>query len=403
MLQHTGKAAIPVVNKDDTVKEGQLIGRADGFISANVHASVPGRVIDIGYHPTPFSENGLCVVIESEGNFSFENHETASDISAFSPDEIRRKISEAGIVGLGGAAFPTHVKLSPPAQKQVDTLIINGAECEPYLTADDMLMRTHADDIITGTRLLMKAILVTKAIIGIESNKKAAYKAMKLALKKLGKNSGIEIKKLPAKYPQGSEKQIIESCTGRQVPSGGLPMDARVVVQNTATAYAAVQAVCFGKPLTEKFITVTGTVIRKPGNYKVKIGTLISEIIEECGGFTQNPSKIILGGPMCGFPLPHANIPVVKGTNGILFLSRKETSVEKYFNCIRCGKCVSVCPAGLMPLDIANAAEKGKTEIFERTNPLDCMLCGSCTYVCPAKRPLTHFIKIAQQQIRSKR
>lgn len=400
MQQHTGKPAIPVVEKDQFVKEGELIGKADGLFSANVHASIPGRITDIGFYPTPYSEKGLCVVIEAEGSFSSDSFSEKKDISSFSAEEIKEKVASAGIVGMGGAAFPTFVKLNPPSDKKIDTLIINAAECEPYLAVDDMLCRNYAEEIIAGCTLLMKSVSVEKCVIGIENNKKQAYKALQNAV---SSDKRISVKKMKTKYPQGSEKQLIETLTGRQVPSGKLPMDAGVIVQNVGTAFAVYQAVCFGKPLIERYITITGSIVKKPGNYKIKIGSLITDIIEECGGLTEEPAKILLGGPMCGFALPSADYPVIKGTNGVLFLSKKEAGNDKFDPCIRCGNCVHICPCGLMPYELGNAVEKGKTDFYQSLNPLDCMLCGSCAYVCPSKRPLTHFIKIAQQYVRSKK
>lgn len=400
MQQHTGKPAIPIVSKDTYVKEGDLIAKADGLVSADIHASIPGRVVDVGYYPTPYSEKGLCVVIEAEGNFSSDSFSVMKDYSSIQPDEIKKVIAAAGIVGMGGAAFPTFVKLNPPADKKITTLIINAAECEPYLTVDDMLCRNFAAEIMTGCSLLMKAINVSECFIGIESNKKAAYKILKAAAES---DNRIKIRKLKTKYPQGSEKQLIETITGRQVPSGKLPMDAGVVVQNVGTAYAVYQAVLFGKPLIERYVTVSGSIVKKPGNYKIKIGTLVSDIIEECGGLTEEPAKVLLGGPMCGFPLTSTDYPVIKGTNGVLFLSAKEATDENFLACIRCGSCVHVCPCGLLPCELSNVVEKKKTDLYNDLNPLDCILCGSCAYVCPSKRPITHFIKIAQQYIRSKK
>lgn len=402
LQQHTGKPAIPVVKKDDLVSEGQLIAKADGFVSSDVHATVPGRVIDIGFYPTPYSPKGLCIVIEAEGSFTAAVNREPADTASLAPAEIISLIGNAGIVGLGGAAFPTQVKLQPPKEKTIDTLIINAAECEPYLTVDDMLMRTYATEILAGVRLLMRAINVTRCFIGMEDNKKDAYRAL---VKALGKNGtdGITIRRLPTKYPQGAEKQLIAVLTGREVPSGGLPMDAHVVVQNVGTAYAVHQAAAYGRPLIEKHLTVTGSIVKRPGNYKARIGMLISEILEECGGLTEEPGAILLGGPMCGVAISTAEMPIVKGSNGILVLSKKELGKRDYTACIRCGACVRACPAGLLPLELGNAAEIGRTEYYEKFHPLDCILCGSCTYVCPAKRPLTHFIRLAQQYLRSRK
>jgi electron transport complex protein RnfC len=401
LQQHIGKPARPVVEAGQTVGEGQLIGEADGFISSNIHASIPGKVVEIREYPTVYTTHGLCVVIETEGAFSsLGEREPEKPWQDLSKEEMINRVREAGIVGLGGAAFPTQVKLSPPPGKTIDTLVINGAECEPYLTVDDMLMQTHAPEIIEGIRMTMKILGTGRAIIGVEKNKPRAIKALGAAIKAANPGEKIELVPLKTKYPQGAEKQLIKSVLRREVPSGGLPMDAGVVVQNVGTIFAIREAVKLSKPLFERYITVTGSIVNNPGNYKVRIGTRISDIVAEIGGLREDPAKIVMGGPMCGISLDTTDIPVVKGTSGILFLGKKEIIDGNYKPCIRCGRCVSVCPSGLLPCDICNAVETNHFELVEALKPFDCIMCGSCSYVCPSRRPISHFIKTGQQRVR---
>ncbi len=404
LQQHLGKPAKPVVDVGDVVQEGQLIGEADGFISANIHSSIPGKVIEIKEHPTIYSKKGLCVVIEAEGRFTTSGKQLEEKKwESLSQEEILNLVRDAGIVGLGGAAFPTSVKLSPPKDKKIDTLIINGSECEPYLTVDDMLIRSFPNEIIQGIRITLKILGIDKAFIGIESNKPEAISELEKCLNNSSLKENIKVVPLKTKYPQGAEKQLIYSILKREVPSGGLPMDAGAVVQNVGTIFAIREAVMLEKSLFERYITVTGKIVNNPGNYKIKIGCRISDIIEECGGLKEEPAKIIMGGPMCGMSLNNTDIPLVKGTSGILFLSRDEVQLEDYSACIRCGRCVSACPTALLPCDIGVAIEKDRLDLLEELNPFDCILCSVCSYVCPSRRPLSHFIKLAQEKLRKKK
>jgi electron transport complex protein RnfC len=348
--------------------------------------------------------NRNVVVVESGGSFSRPARlDAPPNIEDFSKDEIIEAIRSAGIVGLGGASFPTAVKLSPPPDARVDTLVVNGSECEPYLTVDDMLMNTFPEEIITGVRITLRALGINRAIVGIEKNKPAAIAALRNAVKSLNLPENITVKALPARYPQGAEKQLIYSLTKRKVPSGALPFKIGVVVQNVGTLFAIREAVLFKKSLYERYLTVSGSLVNNPGNYKVRSGTLISDIAADCGGLKGNPAKILIGGPMCGIALPDMNVPVVKGTSGILFLSEDEVHTAKdYRHCIRCGKCVSVCPIGLLPYELGTSVEKTRFDISDGLNPLDCIMCGSCAFECPSLRPLPHFIKIAQDHIRNK-
>jgi len=401
LQQHVGKPAKPIVEEGETVREGQLIGLADGYISANVHASVPGKVVKIAEHPTVYSKRGMCVLIEAQGAFSTSGKPLESiKWESMSGLELLNRVAEAGVVGLGGAAFPTQVKLHPPRNRQIDTLIVNGSECEPYLTVDDMLMRTFPGEIVEGIRIVMKILGISKALIGVEKNKPHAIASLKKKIAELAPPENIGVAALKTKYPQGAEKQLIYSLTRREVPSGGLPMDTATVVQNVGTIFAVREAVALGKPLFERYITVTGPLIKNPGNYKVRLGSLIADVIEECGGLVAEPAKIIMGGPMCGVALDGMDVPVVKGTSGILVLGHADVRPMDYLPCIRCGRCVAVCPAGLVPNEMANAIEKGRLDLVEPSRPFDCIMCGSCSYVCPSRRPLSHFIKLAQEKLR---
>jgi len=403
LQQHIGAPARPVVEIGDVVEEGQLIGKGEGFVSANVHSSVPGKVIDIIDHETVYGVQPT-IIIEADGAFSASSPKRdAIDWTRLEPEDILTTVKESGIVGLGGAAFPTSVKLNPPSERTIDTLVINGAECEPYLTVDDMLMQTYPEDIIEGIRITLKVLGIKKAVIGIEKNKMKAVKALKDAVARMKPAETIEVKALKTMYPQGAEKQLIYSLLRRTVPARGLPMDVNVIVQNVGTIFAIREAVMFNKPLYERYITVSGSMINKPGNYKIRVGMSIDDIIEECGGLKGDPAKIVIGGPMCGLSIADTDIPVVKGTSGILFLSKEEIDTRQYDNCIRCGRCVSICPMGLMPCEIAQAVENDRLEIAEDYEPYDCIMCGSCSYICPSQRPISHFIKLAQELIQQEK
>ncbi len=400
LQQHVGAPAKPVVSVGDTVTEGQIIGEAAGLISANVHSSIPGKVIAIETAQTVYHRQP-AVIVETEGSFSASaSIREKDDWTRMDRAEILDRIREAGIVGLGGAAFPTSVKLSPPPDNKIDTLVINGAECEPYLTVDDVLMRTYPAEIITGVQITLKALGITKAVIGIEKNKGRALKVIQDSLKKTDLSEAISVKGLKTKYPQGAEKQLIYSLLKRKVPSRGLPMDIGVVVQNVGTVFAIFEAVLYKKPLFERYITIGGDLIRNPGNYKIRLGMTVADIAEECGGLTGEPEKIIFGGPMCGVTVNSMDVPVVKGTSGILFLSKKQMNLDDFGPCIKCGRCVAACPARIMPCDIGNAVEAGRIDLAEALSVFDCIMCGACSYVCPSRRPISHFVRLAQDKIR---
>jgi len=399
MLQHMGVPAEPVVKIGDIIREGELIGAARGNNSANVHAAVPGKVIDIAEELT---DNGrqTTIVIEAEGAFTTTGSSAAiNDWNNIDKTDLLNIVRDCGIVGLGGAALPTAETLSPPPEKHINTLIVNGAESEPYLTVDDLLMRTYPGEIIEGIKITLKIIGIKKAVIAVEDNKKTAIKLLKEALKKSNQSGEIILKQLRTKYPQESEKQLIYSTLNKVVPSSGQAVDAGVIVQNVGTIYAIREAVLFYKPLIDRYLTISGKMINRPGNYKVRIGTKISDIVEECGGLKGTPSKIVIGGPMCGISVDTMEIPVTKGTSGILFLSDDEVRPGDFSSCIRCGRCVSVCPMGLIPCRIAGAVERERFDLASELHADTCIMCSSCSYVCPAKRPLSNFVRIAQENM----
>lgn len=398
LQQHIGAPASPIVQVGDSVKVGQKIGEQQGFVSCNVHSSVSGKVIAIKECEVA-GGTGVCVIIEND--FLEEKHESVKpkgELDSLTKEEIVSIIKEAGIVGMGGATFPTHVKLSPPPDKNIDVVILNGAECEPYLTADHRLMLENPEDVVFGLRVFMKALNVKKGYIGIEVNKPDALDAIQKAAQQY---KDIEVVGLEIKYPQGAEKQLIYACTGREVPSGGLPMDAGAVVNNVGTAAQVARTIKTGMPLIERITTVTGSCIKNPKNLITKVGTLASEIIEQCGGFKEDKTvgKVIMGGPMMGIAQYTIDIPTNKGTSGILCLDEEESKTPKPQNCLRCGKCLSVCPAFLQPLYISAYSLKNDFENAQNYRALDCIECGSCSFVCPARRPLLQSVRNAKREI----
>jgi electron transport complex protein RnfC len=401
LLQHIGSPCEAIVKVGDHVKVGQKIGESKAFVSAPVHSSVSGVVKDISMQYTPSGIKANFVIIESDGlNELHESIKPKGSLEDLSPKEIVDIIRESGITGMGGAGFPTHVKLSPPPEKKIDTFILNGAECEPFLTPDHRTMIEMFEKIIFGAKAIMKALKVETGIIAIEKNKMDTIEAFKSVLKD---SDNIKIITLKTKYPQGDEKRIINAVTGREVPSGGLPMDVGCVVNNVSTAKAVADAILEGKPLYERIVTVTGHIVKEPKVLLVKIGTPIQELIDQCGGFTEAPGKIIMGGPMMGMSQFSTKVPVIKGTGGILVLSKAESKAPKVEPCIKCGKCLEVCPVYLQPLYISEYALKDNFEAAEKYKAMDCIECGACSYICPSKRPLAESIKLAKQEIRAKK
>ncbi|MBI5212359.1 MAG: electron transport complex subunit RsxC [Nitrospirae bacterium] len=398
LAQHIGAPCKLSVIVGQEVKKGEVIGAPEGFVSAPVHSSVSGKVIAIGEFPNAMGRMVMSVVIENNGKEEWTSLKDNPDYMKLPPEELRAKVKDAGIVGMGGAAFPAHVKLSPPKEKPVDVVILNGAECEPYLTADYRLMIERPQEVVEGLKVLMKILGVNKGFIGIENNKPDAVEAMKNAV---SGESNIQVCPLEVKYPQGAEKMLIKAAVGREVPPRGLPMDVGVVVHNIGTATAIYEAARYGKPLIERVVTVTGEGIKEPKNLMVKIGTLVSDLIEECGGFKSEAAKVVSGGPMMGFALYSLDVPVTKGTSGILVLPEEGVvHAEEFGPCIRCGRCIDICPMGLMPSMLSILSEKGFYEETKEYNLFDCFECGSCTYVCPSKRPIVQLVRLAKSLVK---
>ena len=398
LSQHIGAPATPLVAKGDQVYVGQLIGEPAGKVSGAVHSSVAGTVLSVRPFPHPSGRLVNSVEIENDGTDDYIEFEpTAQPWREAAPGELLNKIAECGVVGMGGASFPTHVKLAPPPGKPIDTLIINGAECEPYLTADHRMMVERVEDVLTGAQILKKILNASAVYFGIEDNKKDAATAI------YDRTAGsrfndITLVVLKPKYPQGGEKTLITAITGRKVPSGGLPMDAGCVVQNVGTALAVFDAVMRGMPLYQRVITVTGTDMRSPKNLLVRVGTPVRSILEACGADLRAAKKIIMGGPMMGTALSDLDVPVIKSTSGILSLSHTTEAARKY-PCVNCGICVRSCPMRLIPSRLAKFVEKENYGDALEWNLMDCIECGSCAYMCPAKINLVQFFKLGKMKI----
>jgi electron transport complex protein RnfC len=396
---YLGGPSVPIIKSGDKVKVGQMIGQAGGFISANVHSSVSGKVIKVDGNIDASGYKVPSVFIDVQGDEWLDSIDRSSEIIRecnLSPAEIIKKISDGGIVGLGGATFPTHVKLSPPPGKKAEVLIINGVECEPYLTCDHQLMLEKSEEILIGITILMKAISVNRAVIGIENNKKDAITLMTKMSKKF---VGIEVIPLKVQYPQGGEKQLIDATIGRQIPSGTLPIEVGAVVQNVGTTFAIYEAVQKNKPLFERVITVTGKSVKNHGNYLARLGTSLSSIVEQAGGIPEDTGKIIAGGPMMGRALTNLDVCVAKGTSGILFIPTPEAARKKMQNCIRCAKCVVGCPMGLEPYLLMNQSERSFWHEMEIDRVMDCIECGCCSFTCPSNRPLLDTIRYGKSNV----
>jgi electron transport complex protein RnfC len=397
--QHIGAPANIIVNKGDSVKTGQVIAESKGFVSSYIHSSVSGKVnkIDTIIDTTGYKQ--AAVFIDVEGDEWIDTIDRSEEIITeikLSSEEIIKRCLQSGIVGLGGATFPSHVKLTVPAGKKCDVLIVNGIECEPYLTSDHRLMFERGEEVLIGASILMKALKVNKAMIGIENNKKDAIDHLtKLATA----FKGITVHPLKVKYPQGAEKQLIKALINREVPSGRLPLDVNAVVHNVGTAFAVYEAVQKNKPLFERVVTITGKSVLKPGNYIVRTGTPVIKLIEAAGGMPEDTGKIVSGGPMMGKSLSNTDVPVVKGTSGIILFPRSESERLTSQPCIRCAKCISVCALNLEPYLLMILSEKGLFERAEKERITDCMECGSCSYICPAGRPLLDYIRLGKSTV----
>ena len=405
--QHIGAPAKILVKKGDSVKTGQLIAEKGGFISANIHSSVSGTVEKIADIKDASGYPRPAIYIKVDGDEwdeSIIKDDNLIETISYEKEEIVKRVEAAGIVGLGGATFPTNVKLMPPPGSNSEFLIINAVECEPYLTADHSIMLKRAKEIIVGINIIIKATGVKKAIIGIENNKPDA---IKLFEKIASTYSNIEVCPLKMKYPQGGEKQLIKATTGREVPSGALPIAVGAIVQNVGTVLAIYEAVQKNKPLFERVVTVTGKKINKPGNYLCRIGTPIGNLIEAAGGLPEDTGKIINGGPMMGKALTNTDTPITKGSSGVLLLDIKESKRKEQNDCIRCAKCINVCPMGLEPYLLMSLAENNNLERLEEERIMDCIECGSCSYTCPANRAILDYIRLGKgrtgQMIRNRK
>ncbi|MDA3929710.1 MAG: electron transport complex subunit RsxC [Prolixibacteraceae bacterium] len=399
VAQHIGAPSKVIVQRGDEVKVGQIIAQSAGFVSTNIHSSVSGKVmkIDTVVDSSGYKKNAIVInVVGDEWDESIDRSTELVTDTDLDAKAITDKILAAGIVGLGGATFPTHVKLSPPPGMKAEVLLINGVECEPYLTADHRLMLEKGDELMVGTKILMKALNVNRAAIGIENNKPDAIKHLKELAKKY---EGIEICPLKVQYPQGGEKQLIKAVIGREVPSGALPIAVGAVVNNVGTALATYEAIIKNKPLIERIVTVTGKSVANPSNFMVRIGTPTSQLIEAAGGLPDDTAKIISGGPMMGKAVSNIEVPVTKGTSGILIIKEEEGHRKPMQNCIRCGRCVSVCPMGLEPFLLMTLSEKNTWDKSEEERVMDCIECGSCSYTCPANRPLLDHIRYGKMTV----
>ena len=394
LQQHIGAPPEIVVKKGDEVKTGQLIAKASQFVSASVHASISGKITDIAPLPHPLGLDMLSVVIESDGKDSWISELNIDDhFMSLETKEMKSRIADAGIAGMGGAAFPSHVKLSPPDDKKIDTLILNGVECEPFLTSDHRLMLEAPDQILQGLLIIQRILRARRIIIGIEKNKPDA---IRLIRDKIRDVDDMSVVPLEIKYPQGAEKQLINAATGRTVPSGKLPMEVGCVVHNVGTAAAIYDAVSMKKPLIERIVTVTGHGVRDPKNLRVRIGTPFHDLISFCGGYTTSAAKVINGGPMMGIAQYTDEVPVIKGTSGILVLDQKKARLKNEKPCIACARCVDVCPMKLLPNHICAFIEHKRINDAKKAGMLDCMECGTCSFICPTNRNLVHYIKLGK-------
>ena len=401
LQQHIGSACELRVAVGDYVLKGQALSKPAGYVSASVHASSSGTISDIGEYPIPHPSglSALCVVIDTDGKDEWLEHQGEVNYRTLSAADIRNRVRHAGVVGLGGATFPSSVKINPAGQV-IDTLIINGAECEPYITCDDMLMREHAREVILGSDILLHALGSQRCIIAIEDNKPDAIAALRAALETATRDvqlGDISVIAVPTLYPTGGEKQLIKILTNKEVPSHGLPADIGLVMQNAGTAAVVYRAICHGEPLISRIVTITGEAVAKPQNLEVRIGTPISQLIEHCGGYLPDANRLIMGGPMMGFALPSDELPITKGCNCLLVQNIEPATAA--MPCIRCGECVVVCPASLLPQQLYWHASSKNFDQVQDYHLFDCIECGCCSQVCPSHIPLVQYFRFAKTEI----
>lgn len=402
LSQHLGSPAECLVEPGDRVHEGMLIGKSSSFISAQIHSSVPGVVKEIRQIYLPNGMATQAVVIEVEGEFApLLDEEKKRDWRKLSKDYILDEIADKGVVGMGGATFPAHVKFMIPKGKKVEVLVINGAECEPYLSADHRIMVEKSRQVIEGINILCSIVNPDRVVIGVEKNKPDGIAALESVMSECDKPASVVPLKL--KYPQGDEKQLLKAVLNREVPSGALPIEVGAVVSNIGTTFAVYEAVVYQKPVVERVVTVSGSALEAPANLKVRIGTPIGSLIEECGGLKKIPQKIVVGGPMMGFSVYDLSTPVTKGTSGILALTAKEVKQARTTNCLQCGRCVKACPMGLNPTNLFKSIDYSEYQTALDNGLLDCKECGCCSYTCPAHIPLVHGMRLGKRMTRKKK
>jgi electron transport complex protein RnfC len=398
LRQHAGKPAVLRVKKGDRVLRGDVIATADGFVSVPVHASASGTVTEIGLWPHPDGSMDTAVHIAVDRwSPQVPRPRLVPKWRGLTPAQVVRAVQDAGVVGLGGAGFPTHVKLAPPSDLKVELIILNGAECEPYLTTDHRIMVEYPERVHFGLRVMMHALGVHRAVIGVERNKPDAIEALR---RTTPTDLAIEILPLTVKYPQGAEKMLIHAVTGREVPSGKLPVNLGVVVQNVGSAASIAEVFETGLPLVERVVTVSGRGVRKPANLIVPVGTRLGTLIDACGGLTDDAAEIVFGGPMMGVPQSSLDVPIVKGTTGVIVLTQADVRAERTYPCIHCGQCLEACPVYLNPQRLGELARAGRYEEMEPLHVMDCMLCGSCAYVCPSNIPLAQLFQASKSALR---